>query len=380
MKRERRTKKSRRGRGEGTVWQRPDGRWCAQISQGYVAGKRKRRTIFGDTKQGVLDEVARFRSRQIEGSLPEPSTMTVEGFLERWMASSGGESVAGSTAASYRRNIKTHIVPHIGPVAIQKLTALHVEHMLASMMVRGDKKASPRMRVYALSILSQALDQAVKWGFVFRNVCDAVDRPQVPHYEIHQLDESQCDTFLKGTASEEHAAFWCVALGTGARLGELLALKWVDVDFDKRLLSIRRTLSIVGKQTIIKEPKTRSGRRQITLGDRALRSLTKLRKDQLKAGFAASEWVFIDEKGHRLKRGRMQRRLPVILKELGLPRIRMHDLRHSHATLLLLAGTHPRVVQERLGHSSVAITLDVYSHVLPSLQTEVEKKLNRLFG
>lgn len=379
--------KSRRGRGEGAVWNRKgkDGKtiiaWYAQVSMGFDSeGKRIRRTIKSDTKAGVLDELSRLRTRQVEGTLPEPSKITVAQFLDDWMQKSGDASVSGSTGASYRRNIRYHISKHLGHVHLQKLSQGDVQKMLSLMRTRHDKPASARLKTYIVAILSRALDQAVAQGYVIRNVCGLVERPRVPKFEIHPFTLEQARAFLKATRKHPLYPAFMFALDTGVRLGELLVLKWSDIDLKLKHASIRRTLSIIDKRVEIKEPKTKTGRRKITLSDACVNVLTSHRKAQVKAGHAGVDWVFCDASGKHLMHQAIRKPFLRAVNDAGLPRVRFHDLRHTSASLLLLAGTHPKIVQERLGHTNIAITLDVYSHALPSLQADAAEQMNRLLG
>jgi len=366
--------KARRGKGEGTVWQLPSGEWAGQISLGSPGGKRKRLTIRGRTKGEVINQLAKRRSSQLDGQLPDPSILTVEKFMQHWLDTACARSVAGSTLDSYTRNVKLHINPSIGGIRLQKLTAADAETILATMT------GSPRLKRYVMAILSRALKQAKRWRLVSHNVCEDIERPRVPKFEIHPLDKKQSVEFLKAVKGNDLEAFFVLAIGTGARESEILALRWSDADLKNKTLSIQRTLSTVAGELVAKEPKTLSSRRQIRLDDRSVAALQARRKASMAAGLAGHPWAFCDAAGGFMDRFAVLREFKRILKRAKLPEIRIHDLRHTHATLLFLDGANPKVVSERLGHSSIAITLDIYGHVLPSMQDDAVKKLNRLLG
>lgn len=367
--------KSRRSRsryGEGSVWQRADGSWRGQVSVG--TGKfRKRRYYQGDSKQSIIDQIARGRTQQIDGTLPEQSSMTVEQYLTHWLETIRAGTVAGSTADSYGRNIRIHLLPVIGGLKLQKLAAAHIEAAL-------NKIAGRALRRYVLIILSRALKSAVKKSLIVVNPCGTIDRPRPEKFDIHPLDREQASEFLAAIAGHHRENLFVLALGTGARQGELCALQWKDYDRDRKTLSIRHTLSTVGGKIIVKAPKTKSGARSIVLDDRSIAALERQRKENMRIGAAGEPWIFCQADGALIDRHALNRMLHRILKKAGLPIIRFHDLRHTHATMLFLAGVNPKVVQERLGHATIAITLDIYGHVLPSMQADAVDRFNKLFA
>lgn len=233
-----------------------------------------------------------------------------------------------------------------------------------------------------------AIGDALRWQLVVRNVCDAVDPPRVPKKEMQALTGEQAQQFLEAAQGDSLEALYVLALTTGMRRGELLGLKWTDLDLALGILQVKRTMSrLANKGFTVSEPKTAKSRRKIHLTQLAIEALKRHRIRQNEARLAAGPawdeqgWVFCNTIGRPLEAGNMLRRSfrPILIKA-GLPMIRFHDLRHSAASLLLSLGVHAKIVQELLGHSQIGLTLDTYSHVLPSLQEEAVSRLNTLLS
>lgn len=369
----------RRGNGEGSIYQRADGQWVGTVSLGYGAdGKRRRRTVYGKTKKEVQDKLAELQHQSRTGTLANASKMTVAVYLDRWLSESARVKVRGSTLESYERVVRIHIKPAIGHLALQKVTALDIESVYSAMEKAGK---APRMRQYAHAILRRSFKIAVRWKLLTVNPCDAVESPTVPRNEIKPLDSKETAQFLEAASVDRLSALYVLAITTGLRQGELLGLQWADIDLDRATLSVRRTLLFTKYGIQIGEPKTDRGRRLVTLPSIAVEALRDHRKRMVAEGWAGAEWVFCSSTGGHIWRGDLREHsLAKILKRAGLRHIRFHDLRHTAATLLLGEGVHPKVVQERLGHSTISLTMDTYSHVLPSMQSVAVEKLDKLFG
>jgi integrase len=236
--------------------------------------------------------------------------------------------------------------------------------------------SSTRTRRFVHSVLREALEQAVEWGMVTRNICDTATPPKLVQEEMKTLDAAQACIFLATAKADRLHAMYVLALTTGMRQGELFTLKWNDIDLASRKLSVRRTITLNQQ---IKKPKTKKGLRTIDLPAMAIDALQEHRKQRLAAGLAGSEWVFSDSRGGLLRRQNLIRRsfTPILIKA-QLPTIRFHDLRHTACVLMLGAGINPRVVSETLGHASVAFTLDVYGHVMPGMGREAADRMGSL--
>jgi integrase len=375
-KRSKHSTRKRRGRGEGSIYQRADGTWCGTYSSGYNAtGKRIRRTVFGESKEDVTGKMARYQTSKLDGTLGEPTKLRLSGYLERWVEDAARPTIRYSTYVSYKGIITNHIDTRIGGIALSKLNPAHVQGLYSEM---ERMKCSPRVRQLTHAVLRRALKQAVKWGLVPRNVCDAVDPPRVPKRTITPLTAEQVRKLLKTATKDRFHALYVLAVGSGLRLGELFGLQWQDVDLEAQAITVRHTLLEVKGKLELAEPKTSKSRRRVDLPKTAVDALWKHKKRILAEGFAAVPWVFCNSQGGPLRKTHFHRNeFKPMLKRAKLPSIRFHDLRHTSATLLLSAGVHPKVVQERLGHSQISITLDTYSHVLPTMQLEAANKLDQ---
>ena len=364
--------RKRRGRGEGSICQRANGTWQASASAGYDGnGKRLRRTVYGKTKREVQEKL---RTAATEGPI-EINRLTVGEFLDHWIESVKVPTIAQSTADRYRTVIKFQLNPHIGGVRLNKLRIVHVEQVVAKLR---DSKAAGTTGL-AMRVLNGALRHASRRGLIPANPCPDVEKPRVNRVEMKVWNDEEAKQFLAAVEVHRDHNLFVTALTTGMRQGELFALEWGDIDFDGAFLIVRRTLSGTGRKRCIKEPKSGKGRR-IDLAPVTLEALTRQRKAMLAEG-NINATVFCNREGGWVDRGDIVRRtfLPAI-KRADVPVIRFHDLRHTHATLLLLADENIKVVSERLGHASIAITLDTYSHVLPTMQKAAADKIQRLFG
>lgn len=370
---------ARRGNGEGSIVQRPNGRWMAQVTVGYNAtGKRVRKTVYGDTKGDVQEKLTRLQNSKLDGMLTDTGRLTLASYLDRWLADVARPTIRATTHVSYKGIIANHISPRIGGVKLDKLTPAHVQGLYSALERDG---ASATTRRHCHVVLNRALKQAVQWGLVPRNVCSAVKRPRDEEKEIQPLTAEQAAALLKTAAGDRLEAIYVLAVTTGMRLGELMGLQWSDVDLEAGAVQVRRTLQEVGGQFALVETKTKKSKRKVDLPNVAVDSLHEHRKRQLAAGHLGAGYVFTDTHGGHLRRSNVHRySYKPLLKRAGLPTIRFHDLRHTAATLLLLDGVHPKVVQERLGHSKIGITLDTYSHVLPTMQKDAAARLDRLFA
>ncbi|MGI6626708.1 MAG: tyrosine-type recombinase/integrase [Limnochordia bacterium] len=361
-------------------YKRKDGRWACDVWVTTNSGEQKRKTIYGKNEREVKQKVTLFNADVARNGYVKSSPLTTGQFLTEWAENLA--SVRLNTKNSYRNNIRLHVTPHIGHIKLQRLTPLDIQNLLSTL---EKKELSPRTCQYVYSILRKGLKQALKWGLITFNPSDGVDRPLVPKHQIKPLSTEQAKLFLQTAKRLEdpYYALFVLAISTGMRSGELLGLQWEDVDFVNARLSVRHTL-ITSTKTLA-EPKTAKSRRVIELSDIAVSALKQHRRDQAEERLINPDWettynlVFSTRNGTPLDHSHLtQRHFHRILDEAGLPRIRFHDLRHSAATLLLQAGEHPKIVQEILGHSTIAMTLDTYSHVTPSMQKEAAKKMHDL--
>jgi len=371
--------RNRRGHGEGSIYRRKDGQWCASMFVGWdEQGKYQRRVVYGRTKREVREKLARLQAQVLDGLQVKPTRMRVSEYLDHWLEHAARPRLRRSTHDSYKSTIKLHLKPNIGGVRLVQLQPSQVQALYSRLEKDG---ASPRTRLKAHVVLRCALQQAVKWGYLVRNPCDVVDRPRVAQKPMRYLDPDQAKRFLEKAREERLYPLYVLGVTTGMRLGELFGLQWKDVDWESGALTVQRSLQeLSGGAVEINAPKTAKGRRRVSLTTKALGALREHRKQMLADGHR-SKWVFYDSRGGALRRSNFTRRsFKPLLQKAKLPDIRFHDLRHTAATLLLSQGVHPKVVQEMLGHATIVITLDTYSHVLPSMQQEAVAKLDELLG
>jgi integrase len=359
------------------VFRRADGIWVGALSIGYHGtGKRRRRVVYGNTKTAVLEQLARLRADVSGGVLVDPRRLTVEAFLERWLEDTVRVAARAGTYVLYKGLVRHHILPQIGGVFLNRLTPAHVQEMLA---VREKAGVSPRTRQLAYTVLHRALRQALQWGMISRNACDAVARPRVSRKSMRFLTPDQVKMLLDAARGTRFEPLYVLAVTTGMRQGELFGLQWDDVDLANATIHIHHSLQQIGGRLWLDEPKSPTARRIVNLPKMAVFALRAHRERMLAEGHPRGT-VFRSTNGAMIRKSNFIRQsFRPLLRQAGLPLIRFHDLRHTAATLLLLQKVHPKVVQELLGHSHISITLDTYSHVLPSMGREAAAKIDHLF-
>jgi len=266
-------------------------------------------------------------------------------------------------------------VPVLGAVPIQRLTSAHVQAFYSELL-RGDRVVSARTVRYVHAILHRALKEAVGLGILSRNVTDAVAPPKAPRPPIKSWDVADARRFLARAATDRYHPLWLIALHTGMQRGELLGLRWADVDLARAVLRVRQAIVSVAYRPRVAEPKTASGRRTIAPDAVCVDALREHRANQgahrraCGGAWRDHDLVFASAVGTPLDANTVSRRFVKLAAAAGVPRIPYHGLRHTHATLLMKAGVHPKVASERLGHASIMLTLQTYSHVLPQMQQE----------
>ena len=357
---------------KGSIRRRSKNSWELNIDLGRdPQGKRQRHFVNVKGKKSDAQRRLRALLTAMDQGLPvDTSKITLGEYLERWLASQAG--LAPQTLNGYRGYAHRYFVPYLGNTPVSRLLPIHVQDMEEAMISNGLSGSTVNQ---AHRILHKALKDAVKWDVALRNVTEAVTPPRKSTREMQVLPPADLKTLLHAAEEAGMGSLLLLAAHTGLRRGELLGLKWQDVELSQGMLSVQRALRVVsGQGYIVAEPKSAAGRRRISLGPIAVTALRQHRATQaerrlgLGSLWQSGDWVFTRPDGRHLDPDVISHRFKKLVQELDIPRVRLHDLRHTHATLLLLAGVHPKVVQERLGHSSIAITLDTYSHVLPGLQ------------
>lgn len=373
------TLSNHRGHHEGTCTKRRDGRWAAAIS--IPGGKRK--WFYGKTRKAVQDKLREALAAQHEGRLLVGRSQTVNAYLAGWLENVK-PSVRPRTYDSYALNVR-RLGRHIGEIKLDALRPSHVQECYSQLQGYG---LAPRSVRQAHMVLHRALRQAMQWDLVVRNVTEAVNVPRPPHQERPTLSAEQLNQLFAATEGQRWHALW-VLLGTrGLRLGEAMGLRWSDINFDTKQLVILRALQrqSAGAGLQFVEPKSATSRRTVALGEMACWALRDHRRRQNEERLSlGSEWhandlVFCTVFGDPMDPGRIGRYLDRDLRNANCPRIRVHDLRHTAATILLQQNEHPRLVQELLGHSNIALTLGTYSHVAPTMHREAADRMDALFS
>ncbi len=370
--------RTRRGRGEGAVYQRKDGRWTVEVSIGYamierpdgaIRRKRMRSTLYGATKAEVLEKLATTDRTTLRAGL-KAHRLTTSEYLDKWMAT---HEIRVTTRRRYEDLIARCIKPHIGPIRLASLEPLHIQAMLNELGRSGGKR-TPSM---VFEITRAAMRQAVRWRYIRLSPCDGVEPPRKPKRQYTVLTREECGRFLAAAEADRLGALYVLAALTGARQGELLGLKWPDVDLQLRTMTIRRTLvETKGHFGPSDEAKTEQSTRVVELPQRAVLALQAHRKAMLAERHLGAPVFCTTEGGWTRKPNLRNRSFLPLLKAAGLPvergeRIRFHDLRHGIATYLLEQDVHPGKVAKLLGHSSPRVTMEIYSHVLRPQMREV---------
>lgn len=420
----------RRGRGEGSINQRQDGRWMGRIELGWENGKRKRKAVYGRTRQAVADKLRKAQEQADKGLAFPDERQTVSQYLLSWLANKK-KTLRPRTYAGYEQTIRDHVEAGIGKFPLAKLTPQQVATWFNRHHADG---VSPRTIQYARSVLRIALNQALRWDLVARNVACLVEPPRHTPKEIQPLTPQQARKLLEQAKTHRLGALISVATALGLRIGEAVGLRWIDVHLDAGTLQVRQALERSGgdaaarrylnaaKRELRKklatalrrsaerrelrneleelrkkwrevrttlrtaEPKSVRSRRTIHMPSVVVSAVkahrTRQREERLAAGgdWTDSGLVFTTPIGTPLDPRSATREFHVLLTAAGLPSFRFHDLRHTAATLLLAQGVDPRTIMETLGHSQISLTLNTYSHVIPALQSGAAAKMDAILG
>jgi integrase len=385
-----------------------EGKWLVRVFLGRDENGRRRfhnKTIRGTKKDAERYRTKVERARDLGESI-EPTRETVGAFLDRWLESAAKPRVRARTYRDYKGIVDRYLRPALGAVPLGRLSPMEIQAYYVAMMAPAPEGMglSSRTVRYTHAVFRSALSQAVKWELIPRNPALMVELPRQRRAEMRVLDQEQVRRFLEaarcrptdperqkherdrtGERNRWYALFYLM-ISTGIRPGEALALRWTDVDGDR--ITVRRGVDEDPEQGwVFDDPKSRRGTRSVTLPPTAVQVLEAHRAAQMRekekagASYEDQGLVFATAHGTPERRKNIdQRHFKPLLRLAGLPEMRFYDLRHTHATLLLSAGEHVKIVSERLGHASVAFTLDIYSHVLPHMQAGTAEKVEGLLG
>jgi integrase len=374
----------KRGNGEGSIGRRKTGGWYAQYTV-YTSEGRKRRTLYGRTRQEVAAKLSKALADREGGLTYDAGSLTVGEYLARWLSHSVQDTVSQKTYERYESIVRVHLSPALGRIRLKALTSDHVRGLYREKL---DSGLAPRSVLHIHRTLSKALKQGTDDGLIPRNAAASVKPPQPYREEMHPLSRDQVRTFLDTVKGDRMEALYVLAITAGLRQGELLALKWEDVDFEgtNPTLQVRRSLSETRGCRSFVTPKSGHGR-HLRLSERAVSALRAHRKRQLeervrKAGLWQDHGlIFPYEVGTPMSGRNLYRAFKIRVKRASLPQtLRFHDLRHTCATLLLRQGVNPKFIQELLGHADISLTLNTYSHVLPDMGDAAASGMDAALG
>lgn len=362
--------------------------WSIVLELGVDStGKRRQRWIsFKGTKREAERELTRLLNEVHTGTYVEPAKGPLKDFLERWLEDCARMKVAPKTFERYQEIVRNHLVPALGHFPLAKLQPADIQRSYRQALQSGRRDGKGGLSAMTVlhhhRVLRCALQQALRWGLLARNPADAVEPPRPERKEMAALDEWGTAHLLDVARGTRLYLPVLLAVTTGMRLGEILGLRWQDVDLQAGTLAVRQALQQTREGLSFKQPKTQKSRRAVKLPSVVVEALCEHRHRQeaaralLGPAFHDHGLVLPQEDGQPWAPRSLSKAFEHLADRAGRPEIRFHDLRHSHASQLLKLGIHAKVVSERLGHARVATTLDVYSHVLPGLQEEAAERVD----
>ncbi len=373
----------------GSIQKRGKRSWrlVFDLERGHTGKRRQKAVTFRGTKRDAETELSRILAEIKNGGFVDPGNITVNEYLDQWL-----EHVSTKTAAKtherYEEIVRLGLAPHLGTIKLSKLRPIDIQGLYADALKSGRLHRtgglSARSVLHYHRILSQALKQAVKWQLLPRNPADAVEPPRPEQKEMVALDENQTAILIEKVNGTALYIPVFLAVTTGMRRGEVLGLRWCDVDLDRGTLSVTQTLEKTREGGLhFKQPKTRKSRRTISLPSITVDALRKHRAEQMElylslgSGWDDGGLVCTKAAGEPVNPNTLTSGFASRVRDMDIPRVRFHDLRHTHATQLLKEGVHPKVAQERLGHATIAVTLDLYSHVMPGMQEDAAARVDR---
>ena len=367
---------------KGSIYKRSPRSWTIvyDLPADTVSGKRRQKcqTVKG-TKRDAERVLREILLSLEQGSYVKPNKINIGEWLRQWLKDYASMNTTDRTQESYTSIIERHLIPALGRVPLADLQPQHIQSYYAEKLDKGRADGKGGLSAQTVHhhhrVLYEALKYGVKHGILVRNVAEAVDAPRPECKELTILAASDVQLILDACKETPYYVLFFTLAYTGLRRSEMLGLRWGDIDLQKSTLSVVQALhQLRGGKYIFREPKTKRSRRQIALSPSLAIVLWEHRLKQEHAGkllgkpLVSADLVFSHPDGRPTRPDSVTRAFPEIAESVGLRGVRLHDLRHAHATILLQQGTNPKIVQERLGHSSVSTTLDIYSHVLPGLQ------------
>jgi len=376
----------------GYIRRRGKGSWEVTVHLGKdpTTGRRRRRFVMVQgakrDAERVLAEALHQRDTGVDIS---PGKLTVADYLRRWLRDYAAHNVGRSTLERYGGIVEHHLIPALGSLRLKDLRPAHIQEHYGRAQAAGGRAdgspggLSPRTVLPHHRLLREALSHAVQWQLLAANPVDAVKPPRPRRQEMRVLDVDGAGQLLEAAAGTPYYSLFYLALATGARVGELLALRWQETDLERGVLHVVRSARrFAGQGVVFQDTKSHRSRRPVALSPDTVALLREHRRGQaeqrlaLGPAYTDQGLVFASPTGQAIDGGNLRRALMRTAQAAGVAPLRFHDLRHTAATLMLRAGVHPKVVSERLGHATVSLTLDTYSHVLPDLQREAAEAMD----
>ena len=376
----------------GRVFQRSKGRgkpWSYAVDLPRGADGRRRQRLKGGfrTRAEAERALAELLVELERGTAVDPSRLTLGEYLDDWLVAVT-PSLRPTTAELYERTVVNWIRPRLGGLPLQAVSPRHLQGLYAELLAAGRADGSgglsPRSVRLAHQVLHLALERAADWRLIARNPAAAkLDLPRMARPRMTTWTVEEARRFLGATAEERLGVLWALMLSSGLRRGEVLGLRWEELELDAARLAVTQTVVVAGGRPLVSEPKTSAGRRTVSLHPAVVAGLRRQQRRQKEERLLAGPaWrdtglVFTTALGTVIHPRNIARDFQAAVRRAGVKAIRLHDLRHTAATLALTAGAHPKQVQEMLGHARVAITLDVYSHVSEDMHAETAEKIGR---
>jgi integrase len=369
----------KRVNGEGSLTRRSNGTWQAAIS--LPNGRRK--YFYSKTREEARRKLVKAVHARDTGTFVDAHRITVGEFLDYWLAEVVRPNVRPWIYAGYEVHVRLHLKPGLGLLPLDKLTPMHVQQLLNQKIADGMKPRSVR---YIRGTLRTALSEAVKWELISRNSAALVRGPRVERFDIRPFTPEEARVFLSAMKGDRLEALYSMALMMGLRQGEVLGLRWEDIDFETANLRVSKQLQRVDAKLQLVAPKTARSRRTLAMPASTVKNLRERRERQIhEKAEAGEDWietglVFTNANGKPVDASLVSKQFHQQLDRAGLAQRRFHDLRHSCATLLLVQGVAARVVMDVLGHSQIAMTMDTYQHVIPELQLAAARRMDDLLS
>ena len=372
----------------GSIDQRSPGTWTirVELSPDPVTGKRKqKRVTYRGTKKDAEKRLSEMLHQMDTGSFVNPAKMTVRDFLHQWLSDYVETGVRATTKEGYQTIVEKHLIPGLGSIVLSQLQPAHIQAYYAKALKEGHRGSggglAARTVLHHHRVISEALNHAVKWGMVARNVALAVDPPRPVSKEMQILDDDGIGQLLEAARNTLYYTLIHLAVFTGLRRSELLGLRWRDLDFEGSTLHVTQALHCLpGGHIVFQEPKTSRSKRTVTLSPapllvlKAHRERVEAERATLELPLIGDDLVFSEPSGKPMLPNSVTHAFGRIVQKAELGRIRFHDLRHTHVSRLIRQGVYSKEIADRIGHSTISTTMDIYGHLMAESQREAASK------